>query len=142
MAQQELTVVNEPQPTIIDALHEDAAPKEYPKGAPTLWPYLKLPFRERSKFFSIYRTLQAKQADLLAAEKRRKRGKLSEAQMLEAAEGLYELYAMMDDLMRVAAVDTIAYDEWVREHNDEEFANLFAVYVEQSQPGEASSSAN
>lgn len=142
MEQQELTVVNDPQPTIIDALHEDAAPKQYPKDAPGLWPYLKLPFRERSKFFSIYRGLQAKQADLLAVEKKRKRGKLSDAAMLESAEGLYDLYAMMDDLMRVAAVDKDAYNDWVRDHTDEEFANLFAVYVEQSQPGEASSSAN
>ena len=140
--QQELTAVPEPQPTIVDALNEDANPKEYPKGAPALWPYLKLPFRDRSKFFSIYRNLQAKQADLLAAERKRRKGKLSDAQMLEAAEGLYDLYAMMDDLMRVAAVDKDAYDEWVREHDDEDFANLFTVYVERSQPGEASSSAN
>lgn len=140
--QQELSAVPEPQPTIIDALHEDAAPKEYPKGAPTLWPYLKLPFRDRAKFFSVYRVLQVKQSDLLAAEKKRKRGKLTDAQMLEAAEGIYDLYAMMDDLLRIAAVDKDAYDEWVRDHTDDEFANLFAVYVERSQPGEASSSAN
>lgn len=142
MAQQELTVVNEPQPTIIDALNEDAAPKQYPKDAPSLWPYLKLPFRERAKFFSIYRNLQAKQAELLAAEKKRKRGKLNDAQMLESAEGLYDLYAMMDDLMRVAAVDKDGYNDWVRDHTDEQFAELFGAYVENSQPGEASSSAN
>lgn len=142
MAQQELSVVNEPEPTIIDALNEDVTPKEYPKDAPALWPYLKLPFRDRAKFFSVYRVLQAKQADLLATEKKRKRGKLTDAQMLEAAEGVYDLYAMMDDLMRIAAVDKDAYNDWVRDHNDDEFATLFAAYVERSQPGEASSSAS
>lgn len=141
--QKQLSVVDdEAQPTIIDALNEDAAPREYPKDAPSLWPYLKLPFRDRTKFFSIYRLLQAKQSELLALEKRRKRGKMTDAQMLESAEGLYSLYALMDDLMRVAAIDEDAYDEWVREHDDEQFANLFAIYVERSQPGEASSSAN
>lgn len=141
--QQEITAIHdEAQPTIIDALNEDAAPREYPKDAPGLWPYLKLPFRDRAKFFSVYRVLQAKQSDLLAAEKKRKRGKLSDAQMLATAEGLYDLYSHMDDLMRIAAVDKDAYDEWVRDHTDEEFAELFAVYVERSQPGEASSSAN
>lgn len=140
--QQELSAVPEPQPTIVDALNEDANPRPYPKGAPGLWPYLKLPFKERARFFSIYRALQARQADLISAEKKRKRGKLSDQQMLEAAEGLYDLYAMMDDLMRVAAVDKDAYDEWVRDADDEQFANLFAIYLEHSQPGEASSSAN
>lgn len=142
MQQEQLSAVPEPQPTIIDALNEDANPKEYPKDAPALWPYLKLPFRDRAKFFSVYRVLQAKQSDLLAAERKRKRGKITDAQMLEAAEGVYDLYAMMDDLMRIAAVDKDAYDEWVREHNDDDFGHLFAVYVERSQPGEASSSAN
>jgi hypothetical protein len=139
---QEIVTVEGDEPTIIDALHEDAAPREMPKDAPALWPYLKLPFRRRSKFFGVYRALQAKQAELVAADKRRKRGKQTDDQMFAQAEALYDLYALMDDLMEIAAVDTDAYHEWVESHSDEEFSALFSAYVERSQPGEASSSAN
>lgn len=130
------------EPTIIDALDEDVAPRQYPKDAPGLWPYLKLPFRQRAKFFAVYRELNERQSEMMAAEKKRRKGKLTEGQMLEQAEGLYEVYALMDDLMRIAAVDEDAYDAWVESHNDEQFAELFAAYVERSQPGEASSSEN
>lgn len=128
------------EPTAIDSLNSDAAPREYPKGAPGLWPYLKLPFRQRAKFFAVYRDLNARQADMVAVEKKRRRGKPNDAQMLEQAEALYELYALMDDLMEIAAVDKDAYRDWVNEHSDDEFAELFAAYVERSQPGEASGS--
>lgn len=130
------------EPTVIDSLAKDAKPREYPKDAPGLWPYLKLPFRQRAKFFAVYRELNDRQTEMTAVEKKRRKGKLTEAQMLEQAEGLYELYALMDDLMRIAAVDKQFYEAWVESHNDEQFAELFAAYVERSQPGEASSSEN
>lgn len=130
------------EPTLIDSMAEDAAPREYPKDAPGLWPYLKLPFRQRARFFAVYRELNARQGDMLALEKKRKAKKLTEAQMLEQAEELYELYALMDDLLAIAAVDEDAYRAWVMSHSDEEFAELFAAYVERSQPGEASGSVN
>lgn len=130
------------EPTVIDALNADATPREYPEGAPGLWPYLKLPFRERAKFFKVYRELNSRQAEMVAAEKKFKKAKQSEQVMLEQAASLYELYALMDDLMLIAAVDKEAYRDWVDSHDDEKFAQLFAAYVERSQPGEASSSEN
>lgn len=130
------------EPTVIDSMAADAAPREYPKDAPGLWPYLKLPFRQRAKFFAVYRQLNDRQADMVAAEKKRRRGKQSEGQMLEQAEVLYELYALMDDLLEIAAVDKDRYRAWVESHNDDQFAELFAAYVERSQPGEASGSEN
>ena len=132
----------EDEASFIDALNSDAAPREYPKDAPGLWPYMKLPFRQRAKFFAVYRELNGRQSEMLAIEKKRKRGKMTEAQMLDQAESLYELYALMDDLLVIAAVDKDAYRLWVEEHDDEEFAELFAAYVERSQPGEASGSEN
>jgi hypothetical protein len=128
-------------PMVIDALNQDAAPREYPKDAPGLWPYLKLPFRERAKFFKVYRELVSRQGEVSDIEKKARKGrKLNETQMLEQAASLYELYALMDDLMLIAAVDKDAYRAWVDSHDDEKFAELFAAYVERSQPGEASSS--
>lgn len=132
------------EPTIVDALNADVNPKELPKDAPPLWPYLRLPFRKRAKFFSIYRKLQAQQAELEAVEKRRTRKNAAKKDdaLFDQAEALYELYATMDDLMELASVDHEAYRAWVESHSDEEFAELFSAYVERSQPGEASSSAS
>lgn len=130
------------EPTVIDSMAADAAPREYPKDAPGLWPYLKLPFRQRAKFFAVYRELNVMQADMVAAEKKRRRGKQNDTQMLEQAEKLYELYALMDDMLRICAVNEDVYEAWVQTHSDEEFGDLFAVYVERSQPGEASGSEN
>lgn len=131
MSQTELT------PTVIDALQEEANPPEYPKGAPRLWPYLRLPFRKRADFFRVYKQVQEKQEVLQAGERRRKRGRPSEAETIEAATGLYELYALMDDLLRLAAVDSEEYERWISSATDEEFTQVFATYSARSQPGEA-----
>lgn len=131
MSQSELT------PTVIDALQDEANPPEYPKGAPRLWPYLRLPFRKRAEFFRVYRLVQEKQDTLQAAERRRKRGRTSEAENIEAATSLYELYALMDDLLRLAAFDIDEYERWISGASDEEFTQVFATYSARSQPGEA-----
>lgn len=129
-------------PTAIDAIQQDAAPREYPKDAPALWPYLKLPFRKRAEFFRKFREMQAMEGDLAALEKKRKRSTKNQDVMLEQAAGLYDLLAIMDDMMRIAAVDLDEYGAWLDKHNDEQFQELFAAYVERSQPGEASGSAS
>lgn len=124
-------------PTVIDALQEEVNPPQYPKGAPRLWPYLRLPFRKRAEFFKVYKQVQDKQTEVQAGERRRKRGRPSEAETMETATGLYELYALMDDLLRLTAVDTDEYDRWVAGASDEEFTQVFATYSARSQPGEA-----
>lgn len=124
--------------TIVDALSDDAKRPVMPADAPTLWPYLKLPFRQRARFFSVYRKLQNAQADLSSRQK--KRGRPSTEALMEQAEQMYELYALMDDLMEIAAVDKDDYKTWVETHDDEDFAGLFVAYAESSQPGEASGS--
>lgn len=130
-------------PTATDAMSADAAPREFPKDAPALVPYLRLPFRKRAKFFRGFGELQEMQEKLSALDKKRKRAKNpSQETLIEQATLLYELYGSMDDLMRVAAVDTEKYEEWVETHSDDEFQDLFSIYVERSQPGEASSSAS
>lgn len=137
-------VEGEVVPTAIDAIQSDAAPREYPKDAPQLWPYLRLPFRQRAEFFRKFREMQAMEGDLTALEKKRNRAgkKPGNDVMLEQAAGLYELFAVMDEMMRIAAVDEQAYEQWVDSHTDDQFQELFAAYVERSQPGEASGSAS
>lgn len=130
MSQTELT------PTVIDALQEEATPPEYPKGAPRLWPYLRLPFRKRADFFRTYKAVQEKQNDVQSMTKR-KRGRPSESETIDSAQQLYELYAMMDDLLRIAAVDDDEYDRWINNASDEEFMQVFSTYSARSQPGEA-----
>jgi len=129
MSQTELT------PTVIDALQEDANPPEYPQGAPRLWPYLRLPFRKRAQFFATYKQVQEKQEILQGST--RKRGRPSQAATIDSAQQLYELYALMDDLLRIAAVDDNEYDRWINNVSDDEFMQVFTAYSARSQPGEA-----
>lgn len=130
-------------PTATDAMSADAAPREFPADAPPLIPYLRLPFRKRAKFFKGFGELQEMQEKLSALDKKRKRAKNpGQDVLIEQASLLYELYGSMDDLMRIAAVDQEKYEEWVENHSDDQFQDLFSIYVERSQPGEASSSAS
>lgn len=135
------------QASVVDALADDAVATkvEWPAGAPMLWPYLRLPFRIRSQFFRKYRELQNQQGtvrELKALADRVAAGEkgLEDIAGSRAAE-IFELYAVMDELMEIAAVDKAEYRIWVDTHEDDEFSQLFGAFMQRSQPGEASSSA-
>ncbi len=125
------------EPTVIDAIVEDASPPKLPADAPRLWPYLKLPFRERADFFRAYERLIEHQ-DLIK-ELRADGGRTASA---SRAAKVFELYAVMDDLLSLCAIDQSEYRAWVASHDDEAFAQLFAAFMSRSQPGEASGSAS
>jgi hypothetical protein len=127
------------EPSVIDAIAEDAAPPKWPADAPTLWPYLKLPFRARAAFFTKYTELR--KAQTVVDELKVTRGEFGTAVSTELAGRIFEAYAVMDELLEIAAVDKRDYRAWVMDHSDEDFTALYAAYMARSQPGEASSSA-
>jgi hypothetical protein len=133
-------------PGVVDALAEEAAKITWPEDAPTLWPYLKLPFRERANFFREYKALQSQQGlvrELKAiTEQAKASGTEPDASVaVDKAAEIFELYAVMDTLMMICAVDKEAYAAWVASHTDDEFSRLFTAFMSKTQPGEASSSA-
>lgn len=131
------------EPTTVDALQADAAPREFPKGSPELIGYMRLPFRKRARFFKMFSELQAQQTELEKLDKKRKRVKNpSQEMMMEQATGLYELYGAMDELLEMASADPEKYRDWVESNDDDSFQELFSIYIERSQPGEASSSSS
>lgn len=133
-------------PTVIDAMQDeatDADKAEWPKNAPELKSYLRLPFRRRAKFLRIFKEVQEMQQELSKSEEKRKRMKNPTASaQIDQASGMYDLFALMDDAMRISAADEDAYDKYVETCSDNDFQQLFAAFMSHSQPGEASSSAS
>lgn len=127
----------------IDELAEDAAPPEYPDGAPLLRPYLQIrPRSRRAEFkrkFADFTALKDKVDEIKAS------GVLGEhaeqADRLRAWADLDDMYQQMDELMALAAVNPVAYQEWSDEVDDDVLVTVFNVFMQRTQPGEASSSA-
>lgn len=143
------TVLNEPdEPTLIDALADEAAPEpqEYPPGAPLLKPYLHIrPRWRRAEFKRGYAKFATMQDTVGALRRAADAPDQPEAE--QAAENMRlwadadDLYQQMDDLMRLAAVDEAEYAAWSDEVDDKDLVQTFQVYMRESQPGEASGSA-
>lgn len=149
------TVLNEPdEPTLIDALAAESAPEpvDYPVGAPLLKPYLQIrPRSNRAKFKREYAEFAKQQDTIGALTKAARRAEDDDAVKLPEAEQAAEnmrlwadaddLYQKMDDLMRLAAVSSDEYSAWSDEVDDKDLVQTFQAYMQESQPGEASSSA-
>lgn len=138
-------------PTLIDELAEEAdpAPVEYPDGAPELKPYLQIrPRSKRAEFKRAYAAFAKRQdtiAELTKAAKATAAAKKPDAQQNIDNMNLWadadDLYQEMDDLMRLAAVDNEKYALWSDEVEDQDLITTFQVFMQRSQPGEASGSA-
>lgn len=130
--------------SMIDDLADDAVPAEYPEGAPLLRPYLQIrPRSRRAEFkrrFADFTTVQAKVDEI------RQSGALADdaeqGDRLRAWADLDDMYQQMDELMELAAVNPEAYREWSDEVNDDDLVRVFNVFMQATQPGEASSSAS
>ncbi len=128
----------------VDDLADDAVPAVYPEGAPLLRSYLQIrPRSRRAEFkrkFAEFTTMQAKVDEI------RQSGALAEdadqADRLRAWAELDDMYQEMDELMALAAVNPDAYREWSDEVDDDDLVAVFNVFMQATQPGEASSSAN
>lgn len=137
------------KPSVIDALNDDASPEEYPEGAPVLRSWLQIrPRSKRAEFkrkFGEFNDMRgaidkaqkaAKRADVAAAA-----GKDVQGELLKLSAQADDMYQLMDDLMRMAAVNEDYYSKWSDDVDDADLVATFNVFVKRSQPGEASSSA-
>lgn len=133
-----------PDRSTIDELAEDAAPTTYPAGTPDLRPYLQIrPRSRRAEFkrkFADFTSLQAKVNEI------KESGALAEdadqADRLRAWADLDDMYQQMDELLALAAVDPDAYRAWSDKVDDDDLVRVFNVFMQRTQPGEASSSAS
>lgn len=133
-----------PDRSTIDELADDAAPPAYPAGAPDLRPYLQIrPRSRRAEFkrkFADFTSLQAKVNEI------KESGALAEdadqADRLRAWADLDDMYQQMDELLALAATDPDAYRAWSDTVDDDDLVRVFNVFMQRTQPGEASSSAS
>lgn len=134
---------------VIAELAEDAAPVDYPEGAPALLPILAV--RPRSKRADLKRAygeftdIRDEVAELQASPAFKVENAEDEALHAERL----RLWARMDDYMQkiddvlvLAAVDPDEYRKWSDEVDDAGLSQTFQVWAKRSQPGEASSSAS
>lgn len=144
------TRTDDEQPSVVDALADDAEaveiPTEYPAGVPALKPMLAI--RPRSKRAEFKRRF-AEVAEMrgLVEKSRAEAVKLKEGSDERYAAEL-RMWAQMDDLydkvnaaLRIASADQDEYDTWSDAlEDDNDLMTTFTVYQSRTQPGEASSS--
>ena len=140
--------------SVLDDIADEAVgvPDEYPPGTPEFKPFLRLrPLSLRAQFkrkFAEFTKMQepvteAREAGLLTDDENTEVSSERMAKKLEIWAHVDDMFAAMDDLMRMAAIDTAAYDAWSEELEDDEVrALVFNIYMKKSQLGEASSSAS
>lgn len=141
------------QPSVVDQMAEDAVPTEYPPGTPELIPILHVrPRSRRAEVKRQFKKFQAAQQKLDVAKAAGVFDDLDEdaddkavspelhAARIDASADLDEMLQLMDDVMRMCAADPDAYQRWSIEVEDDTLSAAFAVFVDRSQPGEASSS--
>jgi hypothetical protein len=135
--------------SVVDQMADDANPPEYPEGAPALIEYRYLyPRSKRGEFKRKLATFQESQTKLNAAkeaglfeqiEQDDLTAEQQQARIMLAADA-DDMFALMDDLMRMCAANPDGYDAWARSVDDAGLAKVFEVFMQRSQPGEASSS--
>lgn len=138
---------DEPQVSVVDQLADDAAavemPTEYPPGAPALKPMLAIrPFSRRAEFKRRYAEVAEQKAELDRLQgDLGQHAKGSEAQyaaQLRAWAAMDEVFEKINNALRMAAVDQEAYDRWSDNLTDDnELMQVFNVYQQRTQPGEA-----
>jgi hypothetical protein len=142
------TVKKADEPSVVDAMVEDAeqvtAPPEYPAGAPEFKVLLAVrPRGRRADFKRLLASIAEKSPEL--RERQEALSALTGKSEREAAS--YRLWADMDevnelveDALRIAAVDLEKFDTWATEASDEDLQATWVAYQSRAQPGEASSS--
>lgn len=137
------------KPSVIDAMADDADPGVYPPGAPLLKSWLHI--RPRSKraafkrkfgeFNDMRDVVNKAQKAAARTESAAAAGKDVQTDLLNLSAQADDMYQLMDDLMRMAAVKEDHYAKWSDDVEDAELVATFNVFMKRSQPGEASSSA-
>ena len=138
------------EPSVVDALADDANLPEMPEGAPELVPYLQIrPRSRRAEFKRKYAQFAGAERDLNALRDRLglkpdEEGVLDEdvdpEERLKAWADMDDYMQLMDELMEYAAVNPTQYRQWADAADDETLMAVFTIYCARSQPGEAPSS--
>lgn len=138
--------------SLIDALAEDAgALTEYPPGTPELTPYLELkPRSRRARFKRKFAECTALEDTVKDVQRRAKKLAANQKNTPELASlrmqlsaDVDDLFGLMDEVLANAAADETAWRKWSDNLTDDnDLARVFQLYLQRSQPGEASSSAS
>jgi hypothetical protein len=133
--------------SVVDQMADDATPQEYPDGAPKfVEPISRIRPRSRRAAFKrkmgelepLKDRVQELQASGVFSEDTEG---VTEHARINAAADMDDMFQLMDDLLTLAAVDEQAYREWSDQVDDDnELIQVFNVYINRGQPGEASSS--
>lgn len=138
--------------SLIDALRDDAAAlTEYPTGCPELIPFLELrPRSRRARFKRKFAECTALEDTVKDVQKRAKKlaattkvtPELAALRMRLSAD-VDDLFGLMDEVLSIAADDEAKWRVWSDGLDDDnDLARVFQLYMQRSQPGEASSSAS
>lgn len=138
--------------TLVDALREDAGVlTEYPPGTPELTPYLDLkPRSKRARFKRKFAECTALEDTVKEIQGRAKKLAATKketpelgAMRIRLSADVDDLFGLMDEVLELAAVDPAAWRKWSDNLDDEnDLARVFQLFMQRSQPGEASGSSS
>ena len=141
-------VPNDDEPSIVEQMADDAAPPptDYPPGAPEFKVLLAVrPRSRRAEFKRLLAQISEKsgavRAEQAAMSKIKDDG-AKEAAGLRMWASMDELYELIENALRMVAVDVEKFDAWAADDstNDEILQTTWVAYQQRTQPGEASSS--
>lgn len=133
------------EPSVVDEMAEEATtPPEYPAGAPEFKALLTVRRGRRAEFKRLVAQVAEKGPRLRAEQETMK--DLPDGEREAAGFRLWadldELNEVVEQALRLVAVDPEAFDAWAAEVSDEDLQATWAAYQSRTQPGEASSSAS
>jgi hypothetical protein len=131
------------EPSVVDQLAEDAVPTEYPAGVPALKSMLAIkPFSRRAAFKRKYAEVAEMSAKVkkAQADAAKLKGDAKYTAEIRLWAEMDELYQVVSDLLRMAALDEAVFDVWFETVEESDLMTTFNVYQQRTQPGEASSS--
>lgn len=141
---------NNDKPSVVDQMIEDVEsvelPQEYPPGAPEFKVLLAVrPRGRRAEFKRLLADIAEKgnlARDGQAAMKKTKDDRRKERELFLLSAHIDEALELIEQALRLVAVDLEKYDAWAADVSDEDLQATWAVYQSRTQPGEASSSAS
>jgi hypothetical protein len=138
------------QPTLVDAIAEDAKaadePPDYPEGAPEFYALMRVPYRQRAEAIRKYGEVQAylKAHPGVGQDRDEDDSDNSESSETDwvATADKFELVGLLDEFLLTVAVDRGAYEAWPERTDVGVFMQTWSAWQGRTQPGEASSSSS
>lgn len=136
-------------PSVVDQMAEDVeaadAPVEYPPGAPEFKVLLAVRRGRRAEFKRLLADIADKSnlaRDGQNALKKIKDERRKERELFLLSAQIDEAMELIEQALRLVAVDTEKYDAWVADVSDADLQATWGAYQNRTQPGEASGSAS